>query len=520
MLRLRVRFGVLIVAAGMLALTACGGSSLSNTTGSASSSGSGQFDSAKPVRYAITVIGRQWDPQRSLSQNADAPMMVLAYDRLLRLTPAGGVAPQLATSYSFSDNGLALTLQLRHDVTFQDGKHFDADVVVANLRRAQGPESTVASQLAGVTNIVADGPYVVRLVLKTPDPTILLRLATTTGAMISPAALNSPSLQRSPAGSGPFILQQFSTDRVVFKKNPNYWDHSLRVPNRVELIGVADDAARLNLLTSGGADMINVGPAAWSQAKELADTHQFDLHVYQGVLQQVFFLNSATPPLNNPKVRLALNLAIDRDAISAALDGSCAPNSQVFPPSYPGYVKNLKYDYNVAEAKRLLAEAGVGKFTLNTLQANFEPPRTIAEMVQGMLSKIGVTLKLVPTEPALVRSTFAQGKYDAMVHLQAITYPDSSVLFATQVGGQLDPGRANAALAPAADAARVLPLGSPQRTAAYQALTKQIFNEPTHVPICNQTIAFLTRPNMVGVDQLPYSQVSSSVDIRGVGFTK
>ncbi|WP_063045161.1 ABC transporter substrate-binding protein [Nocardia pseudovaccinii] len=449
------------------------------------------------------------------------PMMVLVYDRLVRLTPDSEVAPQLATSYKFSNDGLDLTFQLRDDVTFHDGQHFDANAVVANLRRAKAPESTVAAQLAGVTDMFADGPYQVRLHLQAPDPTILLRLATTTGAMISPAALNSPNLQQTPAGSGPFMMQQFATDRVILAKNPNYWDHDLVVPDRVELIAVADDAARVNLLTSGGADIVSVTPATWMQAKDIGSTGQYQLHVYGDSMQQVMFLNAATPPLNNPRVRLALNLAIDRAAISAALEGACPPNSEALPAAYPGYVDGLNYDYNVDEAKRILAEEGVGRFTLDTLASNLEPPRTIAQMVQGMLAKVGVTLNLIPTEPALVRSVFGQGKYGAMVHQQSITYPDPSVLFATHIGaGQLNPGNAAAALVPAADAARALELGSPQRSAAYQDLTRRLFKEPTHIPICNQTVALLMRSNMVGVDRLPFSQLSTSVDIRGVGLTK
>lgn len=509
------RLGALLVAAGLLAVTACGGPS-----GSASSGGTGQFDPTQPVRFSLPVIGRQWDPDRSVSQGADTPMMVLVYDRLLKLTGDGGIAPQLATSYNFSDNGLELTFQLRNDVTFHDGQHFDANTVVANLKRAKAPESTIASQLAVVTDVVATGQYEVRLTLKAPDPTLLFRLATVTGAMVSPAALNSPNLQQSPAGSGPYTLQQFTTDHVVLAKNPNYWDHDLRVPDRVELIAVADDSARLNLLTSGGVDIINVTPATWLQAKDLGDTDQYDLHVNDGAQQQYMFLNAATPPLNNPQVRRALNLAIDRDAISKALDGACTPNSQVLPRSYPGYVDGLNYDYNVDQAKQILAQQGVGSFTIETLESNFEPARTIAQMLQGMLAKIGVTLNLIPTEPALVRSVFGQGKYGAMVHQQATTYPDPSVLMATQIGGQLDPGGAGAALAPAADAARVLPLGSPQRAAAYQDLSRQLFQQPTHIPVCNQVTALLTRSNMVGVDQLPFTQVSTSVDLRGVGFTQ
>src|SRR5262249_39490427 len=135
------------------------------------------------------------DPHRAVNAIADMNWLKPLYDSLLTIeygTDGLELRPQLAKSFQVSADGRTVSFELRDDVNFQDGTHFNAAAVKANIERAKSAESTVARYLTTIQSVEVGDDTHVAFRLSEPDPSILWAMATvTSGIMVSPAALNT-----------------------------------------------------------------------------------------------------------------------------------------------------------------------------------------------------------------------------------------------------------------------------------------------------------------------------------------
>lgn len=199
------------------------------------------------------------DPARAVS-GIDQTRVRVVYNGLLRLNEQLGVEPELATEYSVSPDGLAYTFRLRPGVVFHDGARLTAEDVVYSMMRHIGPDS-VSSARALVANIRAWGKVddlTVRAELETPNTDLPVILGATQFKIIRDGTTDFTL----PMGTGPFRLQEFSPGvRTVAVRNPDYWGENGPYLDEIEMISIADAAARVNALISGEVDLIaNVDP--------------------------------------------------------------------------------------------------------------------------------------------------------------------------------------------------------------------------------------------------------------------
>src|ERR1700722_10500596 len=149
-------------------------------------------------------------------------------DKLVDLTPDLKFAPQLATNWSWSADGKALTLTLRDGVKFQDGEPFDADAVRANIERYRtAPESNRKGELRPVTGVEVIDPKTVRIVLSQPYAPLIAVLSDRAGMMGSPKALAAlgKDFATHPVCAGPFsFVERVPQDRMVLERFPGYWN--------------------------------------------------------------------------------------------------------------------------------------------------------------------------------------------------------------------------------------------------------------------------------------------------------
>ncbi|MCL6710396.1 ABC transporter substrate-binding protein, partial [Pseudomonas sp. R2.Fl] len=289
-------------------------------------------------------------------------------DKLIDTTPEGTFQPQLATSWSWSPDSLTLTLKLRDHVVFHDGQPMDAAAVKVNLDRYRtDPISRRKTELKPVASVDVVDPLTVAIKLSQAYAPLVSVLADRAGMIMSPAALarDSANIGAHPVCAGPFqFVERVSQDHITLKRFDQYWNKDAISLDSVTYRMIPDDAVRLLSLRSGDLDLIErLSPSDVAAIKD-----DKDVKAIQGpsIAFDVISINiahgeSADNPLGkNAKVRQALELSIDRGAISEVVyEGLFPPANQTEPVGAPYYdpTHALK-GRDVARAKTLLAEAG------------------------------------------------------------------------------------------------------------------------------------------------------------------
>lgn len=337
-----------------------------------------------------------------------------------------GAAPKLvgslATRWEVSPDGREYTFFLRKGVKFHDGTPFDAAAVKYNFERIWDeskphfyPRAKAyrAADVYFVSGVTVIDPYTVKITMKEPFNSFLLRLANLGPgmvAMISPPALKkygNEGIALHPTGTGPFrFVERAHGDRVVLERNPDYWGGNPRVGpflDRIVIKPVPDAAARVAGLRAGDFDMIIV-PAPDSKDQLIREGFVWD----QGTVHHNWYwaYNMKDPLFKDKRVRQALNYAINRKALCHDVlhDTAFPMEHGIVPPGMVSYdAKFEAYSYDPAKAKRLLAEAGYPNGFTTTFVTSIDGsgqliPVPIAERVQSDLRAVGVNMKIQASE--------------------------------------------------------------------------------------------------------------------------
>lgn len=382
-------------------LTGCSG-------GGASSSGPSKQNS-DVLNIALNTAPNTLDP--ALGGNGD-PIVIpyeLAYEPLIYRLPDGSYGPGLATEFGYTDDqNKVFELTLRKGVTFSDGSPLTADAVKASLEyygKAGGP---FAGRLQQFQSIDVTGPLSVRITLKTSNPNLpyLLMQRSTLGDIISPEGLKNPkSLGTNTAGAGPYKIDTSATvsgQTYTFVPNEKYWNKEAVHFKKVVLKVISDPNATLSALKSGQVDY------AFGNARTAGDAKRAGFQVLTSpyIFAQVQIMDRdgvVVKALGDQRVRQALAMSIDREAVAKALFGEYGGvDNQSSVPGAEGYSKDLEnvYPYDLKKAKALLKEAGYPNgFELPMTAFNLQPGETdAAQAIASAWSQIGVTVKIdVPT---------------------------------------------------------------------------------------------------------------------------
>ncbi|PSC02824.1 peptide ABC transporter substrate-binding protein [Alsobacter soli] len=369
------------------------------------------------ARYADSLF---LDPVLN-DANVDIWVLTNLYDTLLQPTADGlGVQPGLATKWDVSGDGKTVTLALRPGVKFADGSALTADDVKWSLDRARDPKAGAwNSSLASIESVSVSGPETVTLALKHPDPTILPALATFNSAILpqkafeaSPGATpeeKAKSFAEKPIGTGPFVMTAWKRGvSMTLKRNPYYWKQGedgkpLPYLDELEFQIIPDDATRLLKLKAGEIDGTEFIP--YARVKELqADPNlRMELWPSTRVRYLTFYCgptykDGKPNPVANPKVRQALNYAVNKDAIIQITTlGLGKPMRSFMSATTPLFVgQDNLYKYDLAKAKALLAEAGMANgfdLQIYSLSGNGDDANDLAA-VQQMWAQVGVKLRI------------------------------------------------------------------------------------------------------------------------------
>jgi ABC-type transport system substrate-binding protein len=367
---------------------------------------------------------------------ADHSVLWTMYDTLVEwdyetLKPKPGLA-----KWSYPDPK-TMVLDLEKGVKFHDGTDLDAEAVKFNIERnRQDARSNIKADLTSVASVDITGPLQVTLRLKNPDTALLAILSDRAGMMASPTNLKALGTEtnRKPVGAGPWKFVSWAdNESVVVTRNEGYWRPGRPYLDGIEFAIIPESATALRSVTAGEKEMAFSLPARLKpiidRSKQLRTIAAPTLYCIQ------LYFNYARAPLDNVKVRQAINFALDRDGfVKATMGGLGEAATMTLPSSHWAYDKSVStlYPHDPDKARKLLAEAGFKDGIELTIGSyNDQDSVQRSEVLQAQLGQGGIRLKFTRgTIPEISAQFFAtEKKFDAL--LSAWTgRPDPSMTYA------------------------------------------------------------------------------------------
>jgi len=324
------------------------------------------------------------------------------YNNLTKVDAKFNVEPDLAESWEPNATGTVWTFKLAKGVKFHSGREVTAEDVVYSINRILDPNTKSRGKggLGPISKVEAVDPYTVRFTLSQPVADFPANLALPY-ARITPRDTKL-NLNTQADGTGPFVLKEFVVgEKVIVERNPNYFRKGLPHVDQVQLLVFPDATAEINALKEGKTDIMwQVRP---DQVPLLANAPDVKLEEVPTGSFVPIVMRSDQPPFNNPLVRKALKLTLDRKIIVDNILGGhgAIGNDQSLPPNNPFYDASVKAPTrDIAKAKQLLAEAGYPtglKLTLYTSDARVGM-LPIALLTQQMAKDAGfdISIQTVP----------------------------------------------------------------------------------------------------------------------------
>jgi peptide/nickel transport system substrate-binding protein len=343
-------------------------------------------------------------------------------DKLFDIDEKLAVVPQLALSHEISADGKTVTIKLRPGVKFHDGEIFDAAAAKYSLERHLNMKGSFRKpEISAIDSIDVVDPATIKLNLKAPFSPLLAQLTDRAGMMVSPKAAEAAGdkFGLKPVCAGPYkFVERVQQDRIVVEKFADYWNKDNVFVDKITYLPIVDGTVRLANLRSGGLDLIERVLA--TDIKTVRDNPKLKLSKatslgYLGLTINLANGDKANTPLaKDPRVRRALELSIDREALNQVVfNGEFVPGNQWVSPQNPYYQQAFPVPKrDIAKAKALMKEAGVtGPLTLDFMVPNGPETRAVAEVVQSMAAEAGFDLKIRVTEFATSLKQGEDGAY-------------------------------------------------------------------------------------------------------------
>lgn len=520
-----------LLAAVALILTACSSSNdkAAPSDGQAQSGGSINVAYQNDISTLDPAIGYDWQNWSIIKS---------LFDGLMDYEPGTtNLVPDLAAEVpEISTDGKTYTFKLRSGVKFHNGREMTAEDVKYSIERAvnpatKSPGAGFFSMIAGfdaastgksatLSGITVVDPTTVKFTLSRADATFLHVMAINFSFVVPKEEVEKygEDFGRNPVGTGAFKFESWSLgQKLVINKNPDYFKVGVPKLDQINFEVGVDPTVALERLKSGQVDILGDGIPSANYIAEKNDPANKGLIIEGGQLHTGYVtLNVTTKPFDNLKVREAINHAINKDRIVQIVNGRAVAANQPLPPSMPGYdTKYTGFNYDVAKAKALLAEAGFAKgFTTELWTSNTDPNPRIAQAIQQDLAAIGIKADLKSLAQATVIEAGGNGKAPMIWSggmAWVADFPDPSNFYGpilgcggTGAGGWNWSKYCNKALDAAAVKADSItdPAKSVERDAAWSSIFTRVMNDAPWVPIFNEKRITMKSSRLGGADAL------------------
>ncbi len=423
-----------------------------------------------PARAQVLQLGVDGnpvglDPHLVTAFNSFQIVNGTIYEGLTAIDKELRTVPGLAEKWEVSADAKTYTFTLRSNAKFHDGSAMTAEDAAASLKRVMGKDiaSPLASRLAAVDKIETPNATTLVVTLKEPSAPLLTSLAL---IAVVPKAFetNKDALQKAPIGTGPFKFKEWQPNGFIeLEKHTGYWSAGKPASAGVKFNIVPESATRQVGLGSGQYALLpNIDAATALQLKgkpgiKLSETLE--------LAYTLVGMNTSKAPFDNPKVREALNFAIDRNEIvQAALFGAGVPGGPLS-PALKDWALDTKsyacYTPSKDKAQALLQEAGVTP-SITLLVLPRQDIKDIAQVVQQQLNNAGFKVELKIPEIGQFVKDWRESNFDAFVSTNAGSPEPDDYFFRTfktggstnvfkytnpELDGLLDQGRSTTAQA-------------------------------------------------------------------------
>ncbi|MEK6204527.1 MAG: ABC transporter substrate-binding protein [Amylibacter sp.] len=340
-------------------------------------------------------------------------MIKSIFDGLMDYEPGTtNLRPGLAESHTVSDDGMTFTFKLRPGVKFHNGREMNAQDVKYSLDRVTNPttqspgagffgsikgyDAIASGDAADLEGVKVIDDSTVEITLSRPDATFLHVMALNFASIVAKEAVDEAGddFGKHPVGTGAYKLGEWTLgQRLVFEKNQDYWRAGVPYLDSVVFEVGQEPIVALLRLQNGEVDVPGDGIPPAKFREVMSDPAQAERVVEGGQLHTGYItLNVNTPPMDDVRVRKAINMAINKARIVQIINGRAVPATQPLPPSMPGYTDGyVGYAFDAEGAKALLAEAGLPDgFETELYVMNTDPNPRIAQAIQSDLAEIGV----------------------------------------------------------------------------------------------------------------------------------
>jgi peptide/nickel transport system substrate-binding protein len=367
-------------------------------------------------------------------QNTTSENTWLAFDRLTQYDLQWKPQPMLAESWDLSTDATQVKLKLRSGVQFHSGRELTSDDVRYTFERIRDPKIGVgqfAIQGQWFTSAETPDKYTVVLKADQPRPQVFDLLEQLN--IVDQTSLQSADAATKLVGTGPFMLGEWAQgDHATFVRNPNYWQSGRPYLDNVRTSFLRDASAMVLQLESGAVDLIRY-PSKQDFARLSGDNRYQGITYPGNVSAYAVGASVYTPPLDNKRVRQALNYAINRQRFSdVMLQGIGKPLSLPWAPTFPMYEasKESYYTFDLDRAKSMLAQEGVTSLSLDMIPSPTYPEGgDFCQMYQGDLAKIGVALNIINLDQGAWSDQVNNRRYRHLYYAASILNLSPGTLF-------------------------------------------------------------------------------------------
>lgn len=516
--------GAIAALASAALISGCAAAAGGGASGTATSASAGQSSSGATVVIGTSATPATLDPEIASDVQTDFTDAAM-YDTLVNYNASGQIVPELATSWSYNADATEVTLTLRSGVKFHSGDPFTAADVVFTLDRIASLNTGVASFLTAYKSSAAVGTYKVVISLNQTDTTFV-------GALSEALILDSKLVKQHEgsdsaqswlashdAGSGPYTLTSYTpNEQATFKRFSGYWDYNAARPAVLEYEYISSSTTLSEDLKAGQINIASgLSPSALSEFK---NNPGFNVLSLPSLVQRYAVMNNQAPPLNNIKVREAIQLAYDYSGdIEAVADGQGTQATGLVAPGVACRVDSGPVTQNVAEAKQLIKEAGATGDTLTLVYQSIPEHVAAATLLASDLEAIGLKVQL---------KTVTYPQYTSMI-TSASTTPDLAILWDFPYYPEIGPmlyrvydskfiNQTNYSRYSNATVDSLLQQGmdttnSAQACSDFEAAQRQIIADHVIVNMTDESVPIVTTSNITGISYLPTFQVFDPAQI-------
>jgi peptide/nickel transport system substrate-binding protein len=324
-----------------------------------------------------------------------------------------GWKPMLATDWEWLDD-YTLQITVREGVVYSDGRKFTAEDVKANIESLKDPArgATYASNYKNVERIEILDDHNLKIFFSAYTPGIFLSLSS--DPIIDVNNINTLKSGENVVGLGAFILKRWDKGlRLLFERNPNYWDGDKPYVDQLEVVFIDDYPARKQALLAGDINIIH-----WAESADLDELERMEGVVVNktGFLDVADYIaiNTSRPIMKNKKIRQAIKYAVNKqECIDLFCKGYTEEISGPMYPSDPFYDIGWDWEQDVEKAKRLVKEVYPNGMKEPILISGSPIQKPLEELIQGQLEAVGMATELaIMDNSAYVDNLINKGDFD------------------------------------------------------------------------------------------------------------